>query len=48
VVRQLKESEMATQWTLLYQLNSNLRLLFSSLSSVEKRLMFEYSASAQN
>ncbi|CAI5469289.1 unnamed protein product [Closterium sp. Yama58-4] len=48
VVRQLRESEMATQWKLLYQLNSRLRLLFSSLSSVEKRLLFEYSASSQN
>eukprot|EP00850_Spirogloea_muscicola_P020229 SM000210S06743 [mRNA] locus=s210:185513:196459:+ [translate_table: standard] len=48
VVRQLKESEMATQWTLLYQLNSKLRLLFSSISPVDNRLLFEYSASSQN
>eukprot|EP00897_Mesotaenium_endlicherianum_P001207 jgi/Mesen1/1113/ME000123S00282 len=48
VVRQLKESEMATQWTLLYQLNSKLRLLFSSISSVDNRLLFEYSATSQN
>ena len=45
VVRQLRDSEMATQWRLLYQLNSRLRLLFSSLSSVEKRLLVEYSTS---
>ncbi|BBN05669.1 hypothetical protein MPTK1_3g15020 [Marchantia polymorpha subsp. ruderalis] len=48
VVRQLKESEMATQWTLLYQLNSKLRLLFSSIPSVDNRLLFEYSATSQN
>lgn len=48
VVRQLKESEMATQWTLLYQLNSKLRVLFSSIPSVDNRLLIEYSASSQS
>lgn len=48
VVRQLKESEMATQWTLLYQLNNKLRILFSSIPSVDNRLLFEYSATSQN
>jgi hypothetical protein len=48
VVRQLKESEMATQWTLCYQLNSKLRILFSSIPSVDNRLLIEYSATSQN
>jgi hypothetical protein len=48
VVRQLKESEMATQWTLLYQLNSKLRILFSSIPSVDNRLLIEYSATSQS
>lgn len=48
VVRQLRESEMATQWTLLYQLNSKLRLLYSCIPSVTNRLFFEYSAADQN
>ncbi|EFJ16558.1 hypothetical protein SELMODRAFT_421796 [Selaginella moellendorffii] len=45
VVRQLKESEMATQWTLIYHLNNKLRLVFSSIPSVDNRLLLEYSAS---
>eukprot|EP01018_Ginkgo_biloba_P034761 Gb_21127 [translate_table: standard] len=48
VVRQLKESEMATQWTLLYQLSSRLRILFQSIPSGDNRLLFEYSATSQN
>lgn len=48
VVRQLKESEMATQWTLIYHLNNKLRILFSSIPSVDNRLLFEYSATSQN
>ncbi|KAJ7565427.1 hypothetical protein O6H91_02G060300 [Diphasiastrum complanatum] len=48
VVRQLKESEMATQWTLIYQLNSKVRILFSSIPTVDNRLLLEYSATSQN
>jgi len=48
VVRQLKESEMATHWTLLYQLSSRLRILFQSIPSGDKRLLFEYSATSQS
>ncbi|KAI5082263.1 hypothetical protein GOP47_0002006 [Adiantum capillus-veneris] len=48
VVRQLKESEMATQWTLIYHLSNKLRVLFSSIPSVDNRLLFEYSATSQN
>uniref|UniRef100_A0A2K2A7R6 Uncharacterized protein n=1 Tax=Populus trichocarpa TaxID=3694 RepID=A0A2K2A7R6_POPTR len=40
VVRQMKASEMATQWTLLYHLTSRLRVLLQSAPS--KRLFFEY------
>lgn len=48
VVRRLKESEISTQWTLLYQLNSKLRLLYSCAPSVHPhRIFFEYSASSQ-
>ncbi|KAK9149506.1 hypothetical protein Scep_008263 [Stephania cephalantha] len=46
MVRQMKDSEMATQWTLIYQLTSRLRLLLQSAPS--KRLLFEYSATSQN
>ncbi|KAF5748231.1 hypothetical protein HS088_TW04G00182 [Tripterygium wilfordii] len=45
IVRQLKDSEMAIQWTLIYQLTSRLRVLLQSTPS--KRLMFEYSATSQ-
>ncbi|CAM6097615.1 unnamed protein product [Calypogeia fissa] len=48
VVRRIKDSEMATEWTFLYQLNSQFRLLFSSIPSVDNRLMFEFSATSQN
>ncbi|KAL0394014.1 UNVERIFIED_CONTAM: protein, chloroplastic [Sesamum latifolium] len=40
VVRQMKDSEMAMQWTLIYQLTSRLRVLLQSAPS--KRLLFEY------
>lgn len=46
VVRQMKDSEMAMQWTLIYQLTSRLRLLLQSAPS--KRLLFEYSTTSQD
>jgi hypothetical protein len=46
VVRQMKDSEMAMQWTLIYQLTSRLRVLLQSAPS--KRLLFEYSATSQD
>lgn len=46
VVRQMKDSEMAMQWTLIYQLTSRLRVLFQSAPS--NRLLFEYTATSQN
>ncbi|XP_057525192.1 protein TIC236, chloroplastic [Amaranthus tricolor] len=46
VVRQMKESEMAMQWTLIYQLTSRLRVLLQSAPS--KRLLFEYSTTSQD
>ncbi|KAL6501939.1 hypothetical protein OROGR_027072 [Orobanche gracilis] len=46
VVRQMKDSEMAMQWTLIYQLTSRLRVLLQSAPS--KRLMFEYSTASQD
>lgn len=46
VVRQMKDSELAMQWTLVYQLTSRLRILFQSSPST--RLLFEYSAISQN
>ncbi|XP_015886014.3 protein TIC236, chloroplastic isoform X1 [Ziziphus jujuba] len=46
IVRQMKDSEMAMQWTLIYQLSSRLRVLLQSAPS--KRLIFEYSASSQD
>ncbi|KAF5182962.1 Embryo defective, partial [Thalictrum thalictroides] len=46
MVRQIKDSEMATQWTLTYQLTSRLRVLLQSAPS--KRLLFEYSATSQD
>lgn len=45
VVRQMKDSEMAMQWSLIYQLTSRLRVLFQSTPS--NRLLFEYSATSQ-
>ncbi|XP_020578996.1 uncharacterized protein LOC110023769 isoform X1 [Phalaenopsis equestris] len=45
VVRQMKDSEMAMQWTLIYQLTDRLRVLFQS--SPSNRLLFEYSAISQ-
>lgn len=46
VVRQMKDSEMAMQWTLIYKLTSRLRVLFQSTPS--NRLLFEYSATSQD
>ncbi|GMJ15288.1 translocon at the inner-envelope membranes of chloroplasts236, EMBRYO DEFECTIVE 2410 [Hibiscus trionum] len=46
IVRQLKDSEMAMQWTLIYKLTSRLRMLLQSAPS--KRLLFEYSATSQD
>ncbi|XP_019414960.1 PREDICTED: uncharacterized protein LOC109326680 isoform X1 [Lupinus angustifolius] len=46
IVRQMKESEMATQWTLSYQLTSRLRVNLQSAPS--NRLLFEYSATSQD
>ncbi|KAL5559228.1 hypothetical protein UlMin_035439 [Ulmus minor] len=46
IVRQMKDSEMAMQWTLIYQLTSRLRVLVQS--SPSKRILFEYSASSQD
>ncbi|KAB2008667.1 hypothetical protein E1A91_D10G119600v1 [Gossypium mustelinum] len=46
IVRQLKDPEMAMQWTLIYQLTSWLRVLLQSAPS--KRLLFEYSATSQD
>ncbi|XP_059640510.1 protein TIC236, chloroplastic [Cornus florida] len=46
VVRQMKDSEMAMQWTLMYQLTSRLRVLLQSAPS--KRLLFEYSTTSQD
>ncbi|KAJ8751742.1 hypothetical protein K2173_025919 [Erythroxylum novogranatense] len=45
IVRQMKDSEMAMQWTLIYQLTSRLRVVLQSAPS--KRLLFEYSATSQ-
>ncbi|CAA0810610.1 embryo defective 2410 [Striga hermonthica] len=46
VVRQMKDSEMAMQWSLIYQLTSRLRVLLQS--SPSKRLIFEYSTASQD
>lgn len=46
IVRQMKESEMAMQWTLSYLLTSRLRVLLQSSST--NRLLFEYSATSQD
>lgn len=46
VVRQMKDSEMAMQWTLIYQLTSRLRVLLQSAPS--KRLLFEYSTTSKD
>ncbi|XP_042477488.1 protein TIC236, chloroplastic-like [Macadamia integrifolia] len=46
ISRQMKDSEMAMQWTLIYQLTSRLRVLLHSTPS--KRLLFEYSATSQD
>ncbi|CAH9099680.1 unnamed protein product [Cuscuta europaea] len=45
VVRRMKDSEMAMQWTLIYQLTNRLRLLLQS--APHKRLLFEYSTTSQ-
>ncbi|XP_071723497.1 protein TIC236, chloroplastic-like [Rutidosis leptorrhynchoides] len=44
ISRQMKDSEMAMQWTLIYKLTSRLRVLLQSAPS--KRLLFEYSATS--
>lgn len=44
VARKLKDSEMQTQWTLIYQLSSKLRMQLNSVSSAATRLLFEFSA----
>ncbi|KAG2700000.1 hypothetical protein I3760_07G213600 [Carya illinoinensis] len=46
IVRQMKDSEMAMQWTLIYQLTSRLRVLLQSPPS--ERLLFEYSTTSQD
>ncbi|GAB4854193.1 hypothetical protein Ancab_022776 [Ancistrocladus abbreviatus] len=46
IVRQTKDSEMAMQWTLIYQLTSRLHLLLQSAPF--KRLLFEYSTTSQD
>ncbi|KAJ4952863.1 hypothetical protein NE237_029695 [Protea cynaroides] len=46
ISRQMKDSEMAMQWTLIYQLTSRLRVLLQSTPS--NRLLFEYSATSQD
>ncbi|KAL6980146.1 hypothetical protein U1Q18_021795 [Sarracenia purpurea var. burkii] len=46
VVRQMKDSEMAMQWTLIYQLTSRLRVLLQS--APYQRLLFEYSTTSQD
>ncbi|XP_021893474.1 uncharacterized protein LOC110811326 isoform X1 [Carica papaya] len=46
IIRQMKDSEMAMQWTLIYQLTSRLRVLLQSAPS--KRLLFEYSATSHD
>ncbi|KAG6403086.1 hypothetical protein SASPL_135303 [Salvia splendens] len=46
VGRQMKDSEMGMQWTLIYQLTSRLRVLLQSAPS--KRLLFEYSTTSQD
>ena len=43
VARKLKESEMQTHWTLIYQLSSKLRMQLNSVSSSATRLLFEFS-----
>lgn len=45
VARKLKDSEMATQWTLVYQLHRKLRMRLNSVASDSTQLLFEYSAS---
>ncbi|CAA6666284.1 unnamed protein product [Spirodela intermedia] len=45
-LKQMKDSEMAMQCTLIYKLTSRLRVLFQS--SPSHRLLFEYSASSQD
>ena len=43
IARKVKESEMATHWTLLYQLNKQLRMRLNSSTASGTRLLFEYS-----
>ncbi len=47
MVRKLRESDITTQWTLNYNLNSKLRMQFniSSAPPYAKTLMFQYSDS---
>jgi len=43
VARKLKGSEMATHWTLLYHLNSKLRMRLHSSTTTDTRLLMEFS-----
>ena len=43
IARKAKESEMATHWTLLYQLNRQLRMRLNSSTSSGTKLLFEFS-----
>lgn len=46
MARKLRESDMATQWTLNYQINSKVRMQFniSSSSPYPRTLVFQYSS----
>jgi hypothetical protein len=46
MARKLRDSDIATQWTLNYQLNSKLRMQFniSSSSPYPRTLVFQYSS----
>ena len=43
VARKLKDSEMQTQFSVIYQLSSKLRMQLNSVSSAATRLLFEFS-----
>jgi hypothetical protein len=43
IARKIKESEMATHWTLLYQLNKQLRMRLNSSTPGGTKLLFEFS-----
>ncbi len=46
MARKLRDSDIATQWTLNYQLNSKLRMQFTiaSVHPYPRTLMFQYSS----